>query len=225
MTDFHGVYEKYSRDVFRFALYMCGNQAQAEDLTSETFIRLWNATGEIRAGTLKAYLFAIVRNLYVADLRRKSRHTPVDASMADDRVDVERGAAARSELSRVLAALGTLPEPDRAAVLLRADGPTSSCCATCPDPGCSGFSPRYCGGTSRLSATACAAWGCDDPRVPRVELSRIFDTMARGRRLIRPLSGPHGLVVQKAGAEDRPAGQCGMESVHRERKDRCQHEV
>ena len=121
MTDFHSVYERYSRDVYRFALYMCGSRTLAEDITSETFVRLWTARGEIRASTLKAYLFAIARNLYVTELRRQSRQVPLEPSVADTRIDVERDAATKSELSRVLHALRQLPEPDRAALLMRAD--------------------------------------------------------------------------------------------------------
>ena len=121
MTDFQSVYEKYSRDVYRFALYMCGNRTQADDITSETFIRLWTASGEIRTSTVKAYLFAIARNVYITELRRQSRQAPIESSLADDRIDVERDAAARSELSQVLHALRQLPEPDRAALLMRAE--------------------------------------------------------------------------------------------------------
>jgi DNA-directed RNA polymerase specialized sigma24 family protein len=39
MTRFHELYESYSRDVYRFALYLSGDPALAEDVTSETFIR------------------------------------------------------------------------------------------------------------------------------------------------------------------------------------------
>ena len=121
MTDFQSVYERFSRDVYRFALYLCGNRTQAEDITSETFIRLWTARGEIRTSTLKAYLLAIARNVYVTEIRRQSRLAPIEPSLADTRVDIERDATTRSALSRVLHALRQLPEPDRAALLMRAE--------------------------------------------------------------------------------------------------------
>ena len=121
MTDFQRVYERYSRDVYRFALYMCGNRMQADDITSETFTRLWTASGEIRTSTLKSYLFAIARNIYITELRRQSRQAPIEPSLADSRIDVERDAATRSQLSQVLHGLRQLPEADRAALLMRAD--------------------------------------------------------------------------------------------------------
>ena len=121
MTEFQSVHERFSRDVYWFPLYLCGNRTQAEDITSETFIRLWTARGEIRTSTLKAYLLAIARNIYVTELRRQSRLAPIEASLADTRVNIERDAATRSSLSRVLHALRQLPEPDRAALLMRAE--------------------------------------------------------------------------------------------------------
>src|SRR5512133_3852337 len=69
--NFGGLFERYWPDVFRFAVYLTGNRADAEDVASETFARAWAAPGEIRVGTVKAYLFMIARNLSV-DLRRGS---------------------------------------------------------------------------------------------------------------------------------------------------------
>ena len=36
------LYQSYSRDVFRFALYLSGNWEDAEDITAETFVRAWS---------------------------------------------------------------------------------------------------------------------------------------------------------------------------------------
>jgi DNA-directed RNA polymerase specialized sigma24 family protein len=62
------LYETYSRDVFRFALYLSGNWQDAEDITSETFVRAWVAEDSIRMATIKGYLFAIARNLFLKDV-------------------------------------------------------------------------------------------------------------------------------------------------------------
>ena len=40
MTDFEQLYERHARDVYRFALYLSGDRAVAEDITSETFVRV-----------------------------------------------------------------------------------------------------------------------------------------------------------------------------------------
>ena len=43
MISFHELYERHARDVYRFALFLTGNPAAAEDLTSDTFVRAWKA--------------------------------------------------------------------------------------------------------------------------------------------------------------------------------------
>ncbi len=73
MTNFSELYRRYSKDVFRFALYLSGDPAKAEDITSETFVRVWTAPEPIRMKTVKAYLFTIARNLYLQSLRKDSR--------------------------------------------------------------------------------------------------------------------------------------------------------
>ena len=80
---FSALYAKYAPDVFRFALYLSGNRAEAEDIVSETFVRAWNAPGRIEAATVKAYLFTIARNLFLQGLRNKSRHVAIDERLAD----------------------------------------------------------------------------------------------------------------------------------------------
>jgi len=65
MTGFHDLYERYSRDVYRFALYLSGDPALADDITSETFVRVWSSREPIRFATVKGYLLTIARNLSI----------------------------------------------------------------------------------------------------------------------------------------------------------------
>lgn len=120
MSDFHALYTKYASDVFRFALYLCGNRAEAEDITSETFVRAWTSPGPIRVATVKGYLFTIARNLFLQGLRRRSRHVPLDQEMVDAGVGPHLRAEQESELKAVVARLQRLPEVDRAALVMRA---------------------------------------------------------------------------------------------------------
>lgn len=119
-VDFHEVYERHAAAVLRFASGLTGNRAMAQDLTSETFVRLWTAGGAIRVETVRAYLFTIVRNLYRSDLRRSWRAAPLDEEMPDpiDRVaaPVER----KSTVAAAMRALRQLPVEDREALLMRA---------------------------------------------------------------------------------------------------------
>jgi RNA polymerase sigma-70 factor (ECF subfamily) len=118
MTDFEALYGKYSRDVYRFALYLCGDHAEAEDIAAETFARAWNANGAIRAATAKAYLLTIARNCYLEGLRRGKPQTQLDDAMADPAASPSRDAESRIELRRVLEELQRMPEVDRTVLLL-----------------------------------------------------------------------------------------------------------
>jgi RNA polymerase sigma-70 factor, ECF subfamily len=120
MSDFHALYTKYASDVYRFALYLCGDRAEAEDITSETFVRAWTSTEPIRVATVKGYLFTIARNLFLQGLRRRSRHVPLDQEMVDAGAGPHLRAEQESELKAVVARLQRLPEVDRAALVMRA---------------------------------------------------------------------------------------------------------
>ena len=121
MTDFGELYRRYAPDVFRFALYLSGERAEAEDITAETFVRAWTAHERVRMSTVKGYLFTIARNLFLQGLRKRSRETALEDVHSDSRRGPEAHADSDSELRAVLAALRQLPEVDRAALLMRAE--------------------------------------------------------------------------------------------------------
>ncbi len=120
--DFGSLYRRYSADVFRFALYLTGNRADAEDIAADTFVRAWTAAAEIRVATVKAYLLMIARNLYLERLRTARRTTDLDVDSPDSAAGPERAAIERDEVRAVRSSLGRLPETDRAALLMRAVG-------------------------------------------------------------------------------------------------------
>lgn len=115
------LYRRYATEVHRFAFFLCGDAAQADDLTSETFVRIWAGTDRIRAETAKAYLLAITRNLHRQRLRHSNRQEPLDPELPDPAQQPDESAATQHELQRVLRMLRKLPEADRAALLLRAE--------------------------------------------------------------------------------------------------------
>jgi RNA polymerase sigma-70 factor (ECF subfamily) len=120
MLDFHTLYERYAAQVRRFALFLSGDAALADDITSDTFVRAWVARDRIEQATVKGYLFTIARNLYHDSRREERRFTDLADSLVDIHASAYREVLAKTELSSVLAAMQQLPEIDRAALLMRA---------------------------------------------------------------------------------------------------------
>jgi len=119
MITFHEIYERHSKDVYRYSYWLSGSAQDADDITSETFARAWVGREEIRTETVKAYLFAIARNLYLKGLRHTKRQTDLDPLHPDPKPAPEQQVESRLDVDRAMQAIQSLPETDRAAFLLR----------------------------------------------------------------------------------------------------------
>jgi RNA polymerase sigma-70 factor (ECF subfamily) len=117
-ASFGALYERHARAVYRFALALTGNVEQAEDLTSEAFLRVWEAGSHVETLTVRGYLLTIVRNLHRTEWRRERRRGEMPDSVSSGQPDPTM----RLELERVLAALAQLPPLDREVLALRAEG-------------------------------------------------------------------------------------------------------
>jgi len=74
VTDFQEVYTLYFRDVYRYALSLCRNEAVAEDITQETFYKalakLDSFDGRCK---VSVWLCQIARNTYISMCRKDKR--------------------------------------------------------------------------------------------------------------------------------------------------------
>jgi len=119
-TDFEDLYAKYAGDVYRFSFWLCGDTALAKDITSETFVRVWTSDSEIRFETVKAYLFAIARNLYLHEKRSLKNRVALQPELPDPSARPDEAAAVNSKLELTLKALQSFPEIDRSVLIMRA---------------------------------------------------------------------------------------------------------
>jgi len=115
---FEELWQRWSPDVFRFALALTRNQAEAEDVTSETFLRVWSSPVPVRMPSVRAWLLTIARNLVLSEARRSWRSQPLPDDLPGTR-SLASGIEARLELESVLESMAELPELDRAALVLR----------------------------------------------------------------------------------------------------------
>lgn len=110
--------ERYLAGIVRYATRMLGDQAEAEDVAQDTFLRLWRDAGRYEARGYKpsTWLYRVAHNLCIDRLRAQRPQAPVDEQHASDRTSAP---VADKELSaQVSAALSRLPERQRAAIAL-----------------------------------------------------------------------------------------------------------
>ena len=107
-------------NVYRFALRLTGDSHAAEDLTQETFLRVWRKRRRLRdPQAARVYLFRVAHNLHRDGLRRaKVRREQTEPRPAAT-VEVDQ-LEAKEEARRVMAMLDSLPRIQREALYLQA---------------------------------------------------------------------------------------------------------
>ena len=121
MNDFETLYRTHASAVLRFAWGLCGDRSQAEDIVSETFVRILTRATRIETRTALAYLLTIARNTYLTGQRRRRREVALPDDLAAPDQDPNDRLHSEHRLAVTLAALRDLPEGERAALLLRID--------------------------------------------------------------------------------------------------------
>jgi RNA polymerase sigma factor (sigma-70 family) len=128
---FAAIHDRYRERLVAFAARLLrGTGHDPEDVVQDAFIRALaglRATGN--AMHLKAWLYMIVRNRAMDDLRRPARPTTglddIEHVLGSDDADPARLAAERALLREIVAEIGRLPERQRLALVMRElDGAT-----------------------------------------------------------------------------------------------------
>ena len=75
---FDVIYQTYFDPVYRYALSLSGNPQSAEEITQETFFRAMRSLNQFKGkSSLKSWLCAIAKNLWLSKLRKKKTQ-PID---------------------------------------------------------------------------------------------------------------------------------------------------
>ncbi|WP_137145511.1 RNA polymerase sigma factor SigE [Mycolicibacterium sp. CR10] len=123
MPSWDELVRQHADRVYRLAYRLSGNQHDAEDLTQETFIRVFRSVQNYQPGTFEGWLHRITTNLFLDMVRRRGR-IRMEALPEDyDRVPADEPNPEQiyhdSRLGPDLqAALDSLPPEFRAAVVL-----------------------------------------------------------------------------------------------------------
>ncbi len=117
------VVRQHADRVYRLAYRLSGNAQDAEDLTQETFIRVFRSLSSYRPGTFEGWLHRITTNLFLDMVRRRNRvrmeALPEDYDrVPGDEPSPEQAFTAAHLDSDLQEALDELPPEFRAAVVL-----------------------------------------------------------------------------------------------------------
>ena len=119
---FGRLYELISTDVYAYALSKTGDEADAEDITEECFVKIYKFAPQYKPkGKPMAWIFTVAINLFKRQRIIKSRHIALDDEMGenlkDDSISPE-SIAVNNDLVNIL--LKTLTDSERDVVIMHA---------------------------------------------------------------------------------------------------------
>jgi RNA polymerase sigma-70 factor (ECF subfamily) len=120
---------EYVDGLFSYALILTRNHSDAEDLVQEVYVRAIGAMERLRAGSnVKSWLFTILRNVWLNQLRRRRSAPQIvgidgDENVASGVVETSMGPheayVSTMECQQVREAIRQLPVDSREVILLR----------------------------------------------------------------------------------------------------------
>ena len=113
---------EFSTDLYRYALWLCNDPAQANDLVQETFMRAWRALDSLKEQkAAKGWLITILRREHARTFERKV--PPLvdvdDVVIADD---AAQSPESRAEVNMLRQEIAKLPPKYREPLLLQVVG-------------------------------------------------------------------------------------------------------
>lgn len=100
-TGLKEIYTSYAGYIYRIIYEVLQNKENAEDVTSEFFIRLWNKAEQFKPGSgHKGYLAAIARNMAV-DFLRKHKKEELTALLQDLGEDSRKKSGTAEDLQKI----------------------------------------------------------------------------------------------------------------------------
>src|SRR5437773_11008253 len=118
--EFENLVDLFDRDLYRFGLSMTGSEADAADLTQETFYSWANKGHQLqKAASVKGWLFTTLHREFLKTCRRRNRFSneSIDEG-AEGLPNVPADCAERVDSRTLLRVLGEIAEDFRAPLVL-----------------------------------------------------------------------------------------------------------
>ena len=137
MNAFEQLYDRHETGVWRFVFRSVQNNAVTDDLVQELWFSVTRTAASYEpTAKFKTWLFTMARNRVIDHIRTAKNHASIDAEneegesmfsdlAADSRLGPMRQVSSREQAKALLDAIEQLPEDQREAFLLQAEGDMS----------------------------------------------------------------------------------------------------
>lgn len=118
---FDALYQKYSKDLFRYLYYKYGGSSDPEDKVQEAFLKLWKNCRNVPPNKAKGFLYKVANNVTLNSLARKKTVYNHNAFFRSDNVNNENPEfvlETKEYLAKLQSALASLTEAQRVAFML-----------------------------------------------------------------------------------------------------------
>jgi RNA polymerase sigma-70 factor, ECF subfamily len=129
---FDDLIRKYEKKVYNFAFRLCGHYDEANDVASETFVRVYNALPNFRGDSrFITWLFRIVTNVYLDEKKRQRarpqqsleeiielEETTVQRQIEDPSLTPQQTVELRERYDLLQAAINSLPDYQRMMIVM-----------------------------------------------------------------------------------------------------------
>ncbi len=117
---FNTLFDAHAETLRNFMYYRCGDLYQAEDLTQDAFIKLWNNCKKVLYEKAKGFLYAVAKNKFFNDVAHKKVVLEY-TKLPQNNVDVESPEyqmEGNEFMEQLQQAINQLPEGQREVFLL-----------------------------------------------------------------------------------------------------------
>ncbi|MCK4540203.1 RNA polymerase sigma factor [Candidatus Parcubacteria bacterium] len=122
-------YDNYINDIYRFIYFKVGSKEDAEDITSQVFLKSWDYIQNndlLEYKTIKAFFYRVARNIIIDHYRGKNTQANISIDnkenqidIIDEKVDLGKEVDLKNDIKNLQQAMRELKDEYREVLMLR----------------------------------------------------------------------------------------------------------